>query len=225
MNTYAVMLLAAGRGMRMRPLSDARPKPLLSLNGTSLIELHLRRLANFCKRVVINVAYKREQIMDYLGDGSRYGLRIVYSDEGDQPLETAGGIHHALPLLEGDTVLAINADLYTDWQARKQPIPEGCRAHAVLVDNPADCQGGDFYYRDGRIVSEYGTRLTFSGIAYYRRELFERLPEHCCKLSSLLRQAAHDEQLSAEHYRGLWINVGDAEQLARARRHHQGRSQ
>ena len=221
MSACAVMLLAAGRGMRMRPLSDARPKPLLLLNGGSLIESHLRRLAKVCKQVVINVAYKGEQIKSRLGDGSRYGLRIVYSDEGDRPLETAGGIRHALPLLKGETILAINADLYTDWRAGERAIPPECLAHLVLVDNPADHQDGDFYYRDGRIVSERGARLTFSGIAYYRREFFKDVPCGRRKLSSLLRRAAAAGQLSAEPYRGLWINVGNAEQLERARRCHQ----
>ena len=217
MDDCAVMLLAAGRGMRLRPLTDTTPKPLLRLNGKSLIELHLQRLAKHYQQVVINVAYKKELIKHYLGDGARYGIHIIYSDEGEQGLETAGGIHHALPLLGGDVVLVISADVYTDWQPQAPMLPPSCCAHLLLVDNPAEHPDGDFFFADGQVMEKRGTRLTFSGIAYYRREFFDHVPSPPCKLSTLLQQAQSRQQLSAEHYQGLWINVSDAKQLSRAR--------
>ena len=226
MEPYSVMLLAAGRGMRLRPLTDEIPKPLLSLNGVSLIERHLYTLAGHCKQVLINIAWKGELIREHLGDGSRYGLHIVYSDEGEQALETAGGIRHALPLLAGDTLLVINADVYTDWPIVPPPVvPTGCLAHLLLVDNPEDHPQGDFFFKGGRIKPDRGTRLTFSGMACYRRELFERLADGRCKLSQVLHAAMNAQQLSAEHYKGLWLNVGTAKQLNRARQIHAARSE
>ena len=221
MSAFAVMLLAAGRGARLRPLTDKTPKPLIPINGERLIERHLRSLANVCEQVVINVSYKGKLIRDYLGDGRRYGLHILYSDEGNWPLETAGGIRHALPLLDGDTVLVVNSDVYTDWQAESKTVPADCLAHLLLVDNPSDHPQGDFFLDHGRLTQSRGKRLTFAGMAYYRREFFNEVPDSRYKLSTALRQAALAGKVSAERYEGLWINVSDAEKLAQARRHSQ----
>ena len=213
---HSVMLLAAGRGKRLQPLTDQLAKPLLFVQGASLIEHHLRRLAQHgYHQVLINISYRGEQIKQYLGDGQQYGITIVYSDEGSRALETAGGIKHALPLLSSETLLVINSDLYTNWLPRDLTIGPNDMAHIVLVDNPEDHPQGDFCLHNGRVTPTQGTRLSFSGIAYYRRDLFTNLSQDRYKLADVLQPAVAKGQVSGEHYQGLWINVGTLDQLAR----------
>lgn len=216
------MLLAAGRGERMRPLTDSVPKPLLEAGGQALIEWHLVRLARAGFRdIVVNHAHLGALIEQRLGDGARYGVRIRYSAEGDA-LETAGGIARALPLLGAAPFLVVNADIYCEYDfARLVPALERLerdlaadRVHLVLVDNPPHHPDGDFALVEGRVV-EAGPRLTFSGIGCYRPELFARVPAGAkAKLAPLLREAIAAGRARGERFAGRWVDVGTPERLA-----------
>lgn len=210
------MILAAGRGERMRPLTDHTPKPLLSVGGKPLIEWHIERLARAgFTELVINHAHLGMQIETALGDGSRFGVRITYSDEGEA-LETAGGIAQALPLLGDASFVVVNGDVYTDYDfSRLQGVSmKDIAAHLVLVDNPPQHPRGDFHLLDGRLVETGGERLTFSGIGVYRPELFRDVARGSkAKLAPLLHAAIAAGQASAEHYRGAWVDVGTPERL------------
>lgn len=209
------MILAAGRGERLRPLTDQRPKPLLSVAGETLLERHLRGLAAAgFGEVVINLAWLGEQIRAAIGDGHAYGLRVSYSDEGDSALETAGGIVQALPLL-GDTPFAvINGDIWTDFPFdRLQPPPADASAHLVLVDNPAHNADGDFALDDGRVTSDGAPRLTFAGIGVYRPTLFANRAATVAPLAPLLRSEAAAGRISGEYHAGRWHDIGTAQRL------------
>jgi N-acetyl-alpha-D-muramate 1-phosphate uridylyltransferase len=210
------MILAAGRGERMRPLTDHTPKPLLPVGGKPLIFWHLERLARAgFHEIVINHAHLGSQIESALGDGNRFGVRITYSAE-DVALETAGGIAHALPWLGEAPFLVVNGDVYTDYdftQLEAQPM-DGVVAHLVLVDNPPQHSGGDFYLKSGRLAEEGSARLTFSGIGVYRPELFASItPGSKARLAPLLHDAIAAGRATAEHYRGDWVDVGTPERL------------
>lgn len=208
------MILAAGRGERMRPLTDSCPKPLLEVAGTPLIIYQLRRLAAAGYReVVINLAYRGEMIRSALGNGTDLGLRLFYSDEGDHALETGGGIHHALPLLGGAPFLVVNADVWCDHSLEPRDLGEDL-AHLVLVDNPPQHPEGDFSLEKGRIGSARENCLTFSGIGFYRPELFLEAPVGAFPLAPLLRQAMDKRRVSGEHYSGHWFDIGTPERLA-----------
>ena len=207
------MILAAGRGERMRPLTDRTPKPLLPVGGRPLIEHHLRRLAAAGYRdVVINLAWLAVQIRDTLGDGQRFGLRIHYSEETQGALETAGGIRHALPLLGDAPFLVVNGDIWCDHPLTPRD-PGDALAHLVLVDNPAQHPQGDFALHDGRVEDIGARRLTFSGIGYYRPELFAGLSDGPQPLAPLLRRTMAQGLVSGEHHRGTWIDVGTPQRL------------
>ncbi|WP_341502977.1 N-acetylmuramate alpha-1-phosphate uridylyltransferase MurU [Gallaecimonas sp. GXIMD4217] len=205
------MILAAGRGERMRPLTDHTPKPLLEAGGRPLIQYHLQRLAAAgVREVVINTAWLGEQLPAVLGDGSRFGVSIHYSHEG-QALETAGGIRRALPLLgEGDFLL-VNGDIYCDLPLeRLLAAPSGT---LVLVDNPDHNPGGDFALADGRIA-EAGRRLTYAGLARLPLAWFANLPQGHGALGPLLRQWAKAGRLHGLHHQGYWLDVGTPQRLA-----------
>jgi MurNAc alpha-1-phosphate uridylyltransferase len=202
-----VMILAAGRGERMRPLTDEMPKPLLKAAGRSLIEYQIETLAKAgYTELVINHSYMGDVIEAALGDGSNYGVRIRYSAEAAEPLETGGGIHRALPLL-GECFLVVNGDIWTDFPfARLQP-PAGL-AHIVLIDNPPHHPQGDFGL-DGHRVREQGApRLTFAGIGVYRVALFRGCTPGRFPLVPLLRRAIGEDAVTGEHYQGRWMDVG-----------------
>ena len=223
------MILAAGRGERMRPLTDAVPKPLLRAGGKALIEYHLESLkqAGFTE-VVINHAHLGQMIEAALGDGKRYGLNIRYSPES-VALETAGGIARALPLLKcgvsrprEQPFLTINADIYCEldfsslvpvlWNM--QAHPDGDLAYLVLVDNPVHHPMGDFVLDNGRVSLSGKSSLTFSGIGVYLPRLFmDVVPGSTAKLAPLLTQAIAAEKITGEHYRGVWMDVGTPERL------------
>jgi len=208
------MILAAGRGERMRPLTDRTPKPLLPVAGKPLIEYHLEALAAAgVEEVVINLSWLGEQIPPALGQGERWGLRIRYSHEGPVALETAGGIRRALDLLGDGPFLVINGDVWTDYPLARLSEPEGL-AHLVLVDNPPHHEQGDFVLDGGAVRAGDGVKLTFSGIGVYRPQLFAGLPDGPAKLAPILREAMARGAVSGEHYRGRWIDVGTPARLA-----------
>ena len=210
------MILAAGRGERMRPLTLARPKPLLEAGGAPLIVHHLRALAAAgFEDVVVNLSWLGLQVREALGDGSRYGLRLHYSDEGPEPLETGGGIFRALPLLGAGPFLVLNGDVWTDvdWSGLRERLAPGDLAHLVLVCNPAHNPTGDFVLERGRIVETPGERLTFSGAGVYRAELFSGCSDGIFKLAPLLRTAARAGRVSGELHTGAWLDIGTPERL------------
>jgi MurNAc alpha-1-phosphate uridylyltransferase len=216
------MILAAGKGERLRPLTLHTPKPLVRAAGAPLIEYQLQALrrAGF-DQVVINHAWLGQQIEDHLGDGSAFGVSIRYSPEGE-PLETGGGIFKALPLLGDGAFVIANGDIWTDFDYAdlRGALAEGDLVHLVLVDNPGHHTRGDFCLSEGR-VSDYREgqpSLTYSGIAILRPELFEGCEAGAFKLAPLLRQAMDAGRVSGVHHRGRWIDVGTHERLAEVER-------
>ncbi|MDH1629088.1 N-acetylmuramate alpha-1-phosphate uridylyltransferase MurU [Pseudomonas mosselii] len=210
------MILAAGKGERMRPLTLHTPKPLVPAAGKPLIEYHLEALARAgIREVVINHAWLGQQVEDHLGDGSRFGLRIRYSPEGE-PLETGGGIFKALPLLGDAPFLLVNGDVWTDYDFAGLNAPLQGLAHLVLVDNPGHHGRGDFRLVDGQVSDgdDAAGTLTFSGISVLDPALFEGCQPGAFKLAPLLRKAMAEGRVSGEHYRGHWIDVGTLERLA-----------
>lgn len=214
----AAMILAAGRGERLRPLTDDTPKALLEVAGESLITRHLRALRQAgTTDVIVNLSHLGEQIRDALGDGEEFGVRIHYSPEPSPPLETGGGIRQALPLLGPDPFWVVNADVCTDYRFAIPPLADDDDAHLVLVDNPAHHPKGDFYYERGRVHEPSGERLTFAGIGFYHPRLFGECTPGRFPLAPILRDTIHSGRASGEHHRGLWLDVGTAERLAEAR--------
>lgn len=214
------MILAAGKGERMRPLTLRTPKPLLPVAGIPLIEYHLQALAKAgVEEVVINHAWLGQQIEDALGDGSRFCLGIRYSAEGE-PLETAGGILKALPLLGSEPFVLVNGDVFTDYDFNTLHAPLKGLAHLVLVDNPEHHPDGDFVLYEGEVRAQaHGQlRLTYSGIAVLHPQLFDGCPPGPHKLAPLYRNAMALGQVSGEHFQGLWVDVGTHERLAEAER-------
>ena len=208
------MILAAGRGERMRPLTDHTPKPLLRVGDESLIEHGIRRLqAAGYRELVINLGHLGRQIETALGDGSRLGVRIRYSPEPPGALETAGGIREALEWLGTEPFLVVNADLWCDHPLTPPALADATLAHLVLVENPAHNADGDFGLDAGRVTLAPGPRYTFSGIGWYRPELFAELPRGRRPLAPLLREAVAGRRVTGELHRGVWIDVGTPERL------------
>ena len=210
------MILAAGKGERLRPLTLHTPKPLVPVAGVPLIEYHLRALAaaGICE-VVINHAWLGHQIEDHLGDGARFGVQIRYSAE-HEPLETGGGIFRALPLLGDEPFLLVNGDIWTDYRFDDLPRTLHGLAHLVLVDNPAHHLQGDFALQDGQVLNASAGQpsLTYSGLALLSPRLFAGCTDGAFKLAPLLRQAMATGQVSGERYGGRWVDVGTHERLA-----------
>jgi MurNAc alpha-1-phosphate uridylyltransferase len=217
-DSLEVILLAAGRGDRMRPLTDDTPKPLLRAGGDSLIGHLLRALARAgLTRIVVNHAHLGRRIVAALGDGSSYGVRVRYSDESDGALETGGGIVKALAQVRDDVFAVVNGDIWTDFPFERLPRRIEGLAHLVLVDNPGHHPRGDFALRGSQVLpreDDAEPALTFSGIGVYRRALFEGLSVGCFPLGPILRAAARRGQVRGEHYRGGWTDVGTPERLA-----------
>ncbi|WP_456404858.1 N-acetylmuramate alpha-1-phosphate uridylyltransferase MurU [Thiolapillus sp.] len=209
----SAMILAAGRGERLRPLTDHTPKPLLEVAGKPLIVRHLEKLADAgFKQVVINHAHLGEQIETTLGNGERWGLEIRYSDEGQgAALETGGGICKALPLLGNAPFLVINGDIFCDLEYARLRLPEHSLAHLVLVDNPEHHPAGDFVLEHGKVLAEGAPRLTFSGIGVYHPRLFAGCEPKPFPLAPLLRQHMPAGKISGEHHAGYWLDVGTPE--------------
>ena len=209
------MLLAAGRGERMRPLTDQTPTPLLPVAGRPLIAWHLQRLAGAgILDVVINLSWLGESIASALGDGAAYGVRIQYSREPWPALETGGGIRAALPLLGDEPFLLVNGDVYADLDFASLRLDGADLAQLVLVRNPEHHLRGDFCLNDGRIVAEGGERLTYSGIGVLHPQLLAALPPGRFPLLPSLLQALQAGRLGGQRHDGLWMDVGTPERLA-----------
>ena len=207
------MILAAGRGERLRPLTDTTPKALVEVRGVSLLERHLNAVkAAGVKNVVINLGWLGEMIAERVGSGSRYGLSVVYSPEGENILETGGGVHRALPLLGSDPFLIVNADIYTDMPL-PTVLPDDADGHMVLVPKPAHKERGDFDLIDGRVANGEDPALTFSGVAIYRPEFFADCEPGRFPLGPMLRAAADKSRLTGTIYDGIWEDVGTPERL------------
>lgn len=215
------MILAAGRGERMRPLTDHTPKSLLEVNGKSLISMIIISLSRAgITELVINLAHLGEKIADALGDGSALGVRITYSRE-TEALETAGGIAHALPLLGDEPFIAVNADVYSDYDfaalvlAAQRLRATGPLAHLVLVDNPPQHPRGDFALENDRVQRDGAAKFTFSGMGAYHPALFADVTRGArARLADLLIAAMPAGQVTGEHYCGRWHDIGTAERLA-----------
>lgn len=208
------MILAAGRGERMRPLTDTLPKALLEVGGTSLLERQLERLASAgVETVVVNLGWLGETIVERVGDGRRFGLQVVYSPEYDNVLETGGGIVRALPLLGDAPFWVLNADVFTDFTLPSIDLPPDILGHLVLVPTPPHKTTGDFDLRDGKARRSANPAHTFSGLALYRPELFAGSPPGRFPLAPLLFEAADRNLLTAELYEGTWEDVGTPDRL------------
>ncbi|HEY2675888.1 MAG TPA: nucleotidyltransferase family protein [Steroidobacteraceae bacterium] len=209
----AAMILAAGRGERMRPLTDHTPKPLLRVRGQPLIERHVMRLTDAgLTKIIINLAWLGSQIRDYLGDGARFGASITYSEETPRALETAGGIYRALPHLLPGPFAVVNGDIYTDFPFASLALADDRDAHLVLVPNPSYLRG-DFGLDRGSPLSTAAELYTFSGIAVYRPAFFEDCADGVFPLKPLLVRAMDAGRCSAQLYTGLWEDVGSPERL------------
>jgi len=209
------MILSAGRGERMRPLSDMIPKPLLPIGGKPLIVHHIERLreAGF-HEIVINLGHLGHLIPKTLGDGSRYGVKLLYSDEQESgALESLGGIVKALPLLGMEPFLVINGDIYCDYTFEPNFDLKESLAHLILVPNPPHNQKGDFGIKNGLLTNVERNMFTFSGIGYYHPNMFLGKQEQKAPLAPLLRELADKQALTAELYTGVWHDIGTPERL------------
>lgn len=213
--TMRAMILAAGRGERMRPLTDVTPKPLLPVAGKPLIQYHIESLAAAgVREIVINLAWQGAQLREALGDGSRFGVTIAYSDEGDAALETGGGIFNALPLLGSAPFLVVSGDVWTDYpllQAAAHLAADDI-AHFVVVPNPDFYERGDFGLRQGR-VTEDAERYTYANIGVFRAEFFGGRRPGRFPLAPLMYEWIGKGRVGGELYRGRWYNIGTPAQL------------
>jgi N-acetyl-alpha-D-muramate 1-phosphate uridylyltransferase len=209
------MLLAAGRGERMRPITDSTPKPLVQVGGRPLIAWHLAALARAgIREVVINLSWLGAQVRATLGDGRDYGVAITYSDEGPVPLETGGGIFTAVPLLGPGPFLVVNADIWTDIDFAAVALEEHAHARLLLIPNPPHHPGGDFGLEGDLVVTRDTDRYTYSGVGVYRPEFFGGCTPGRFPLLPLLNRAIGAGLVRGEVHRGEWCDVGTVERLA-----------
>ena len=208
------MILAAGRGERLKPITDCLPKALLDAGETTLLERHLKRLghAGF-RRCVINLGHLGEQIRERVGDGSRWNLQVSYSDEGDHILETGGGIYKALPLLGEGPFAVVNADTWSEFDYARLRNTKCDYAHMVMVGNPEHNPEGDFELRSGQVKTGREKNLTFSGIAVYHPRLFSGLSGGKFPLAPLLTQVMDTHYVTGEYFAGFWLDIGTEERL------------
>jgi MurNAc alpha-1-phosphate uridylyltransferase len=210
------MILAAGRGERLRPITDEIPKALVEVKGESLLERHLKAMAEAgVTTVVINLGWLGEQIVERIGSGSKFGLQVIYSPEYDNVLDTGGGIHHALPLLGKDPFWVVNADTYTDFQLQDLVLSKNTLGHLILVPTPGHRKHGDFDLIDGLVRNGPDRELTYSGIALYRPEMLAGQKAGRFSLVPLMREAADRGQLTGSLSEGVWEDIGTADRLAR----------
>lgn len=208
------MILAAGRGERMRPLTDTTPKPLLKVADKALIEYHIEGLVRAGHReIIINHAWLGAQFEQFLGDGARYGARLAYSDEGATALETGGGIFKALPLLGDGPFVVVNGDIWTDYPFERLPRAMTGLAHLVLVPNPPQHPNGDFALDGNLVRGEGAAKNTFSGIGVYRSQLFASCTGGKFQLAPLLRAAMTENRVTGEVYTGRWHDIGTPQRM------------
>ena len=210
------MILAAGRGERMRPLTDTLPKPLLHVKGKALIEWHIERLAqNGFKEIIINIAHLGYKIPEYLGDGSKWGVKISYSDEQKNgALESAGGIKNALPLLGDAPFLVVNGDIFCDYDFNPDfKLKDDALAHLILVENPPHNTQGDFGLENGYVTNLAEKMYTFSGIGYYHPKLFEDVTLQKSPLAPLLRKFNEKKCITGEIFTKMWHDIGTLQRL------------
>lgn len=213
------MLLAAGRGERLRPLTDHTAKPLIKARNKPLIEYHLENLCSAgIVEVIINTCWQAEKIVALIGDGSQFGLEVKYSHE-PQALETAGGIANALELLGHDPFLVISADTWSDLDLTLIRKPKQTLAHLLLVNNPSHNPAGDFDLKDGLLVKTPDSTLTYSGIGIFEPALFDNLPQPRLALREILYPAISRQQISGEMLQGDWFDIGTVERLAQLDQH------
>ena len=215
------MILAAGRGERLRPLTDETPKPLLKVAGKSLIQINIEALARAgIAEFVVNTAWLASELHSALGDGQALGVSITFSDEGAAALETGGGLRRALPLLGDEPFWLVNGDVLCDYRYTAYDLPAGMLAHLLLVPNPQHNLAGDFALQDGLIRDNAADlpRYTFAGISVVHPDLIRAStsPSETFPLAPLLRAAASEGKVSGELHEGLWIDIGTAERLAEA---------
>lgn len=208
-------ILAAGRGERLKPLTDTTPKPLIKVGQHRLIEYHLYNLAAAgIEDVIINISWLGKQIQETLGDGEKYKLNISYSDEGEEVLETAGGIINALAMLGNDPFIVINGDIWSDFDLRRLINKEiTSEVHLVLVDNPDNHPQGDFGLDNGMVCNEAAVMYTYSGIGIYTASFFDGLKTEKLSLSPILRSKIQKQLVSGEYYDGKWTDAGRIERL------------
>ena len=208
------MILCAGEGTRMRPLTNTTPKPLLKVGGMALVVWHLENLKHLgFEDIVINIAHLGYQLPQVLGDGKNWGVQIHYSDEQEEGgLESAGGVVKALPLLGEDTFLVINGDIFTEYAFEdKRKLAEGIVAHLILVPNPEHNPQGDFALKGQQVINN--KQYTFSGIGYYSPEFFKNIPYGKEALAPYLREAMKEGKITGELYEGEWVDVGTPQRL------------
>ncbi len=209
------MILCAGRGERMRPLTDTLPKPLLEVRGKPLVVWHLEKLSHLgFKDVVINIAHLGFKILEFLGNGSKWDLNIIYSDEQDEgALESAGGIKKALPFFGNDTFLVVNGDVFCDYDFDGSFDLKDKLAHLILVPNPEHNKDGDFGLRDDLLLNNDTFNYTFSGIGYYSPKLFKHLSNAKASLAPILRDEIKKQNISGEVYNNMWHDIGTPQRL------------
>ena len=208
------MLLSAGRGERLRPITDTKPKPLVEIRGRPLIEYHLERVRQAgITDIVINLGWLGDEILEHVGSGERFGVNVIYSPEGENILETGGGIHRALPMLGSEPFVVINADIFTDMPLPGDGLDADELGHLVLVPRPAFRDHGDFSLQGDRISNTEPRDLTFSGVAIYRPEFFADCEPGRFPLAPMLRAAADERRLSGSVYEGTWQDVGTVDRL------------
>jgi len=213
------MILAAGKGERMRPLSLHTPKPMLEAGGKPLLQYHIEALAAAAVRqVVINTGRLGDRIESWFGQGGRFGVTIQYSHEGEAPLGTGGGIRQALPLLGPSPFILVNGDIWTDFDYAGLPTRIPGLAHLVMVDNPAHNPDGDFSLCNGSLATRGERMLTYSGIGVYSPELFIAKEKDMFSLTPLLRQAIDKNKVTGQHHTGRWLDIGTPERLDELKR-------
>jgi MurNAc alpha-1-phosphate uridylyltransferase len=212
------MILAAGRGERMRPLTDKIPKPLIEVHGKPLIVWHIEKLASHgFKKIVVNIDHLGDLIQKRLGDGSEWGVSLIYSDERKSgALESAGGIIKALPLLGSENFLVVNGDIWCDYEFNSGFDIGDDSAHLILVANPMHNLNGDFALNKNRVINNAKERFTFSGIGYYSAKLFDSLKSKKAPLAPLLREAIQKDKISGSLHKGRWHDIGTPQRLEEA---------
>lgn len=216
------MIFAAGRGERLKPLTDTQPKALCQVHGISLIEHHINRLAQLgFEKIVINHAHLGGEIRARLKQGERWNIKIIYSPEPPGALETGGGMVHALKLLGDEPFITINADIFTDYDFSQLSLPKGQLAHLVLVNKPAYYSKADFGLTAEGLVTNDNKQFTFTGIACYSPEILKNIQPGRFSITPIVRQAVNDSLVGGSIYQGKWIDIGTMERLTLANQYTQ----